>query len=141
MKKKGNTLLETIVSLSVLLMGIVLISTLILNLKKSQHYRNLREEASRTSYAIESEIKYNYKKNELENIFSQTTIIELDFDENFLEKLLYVDLFSLPKGYGILIEMINTSEDNIKEFKVLIRDIEGAILNERKFYKNNWMDL
>ena len=141
MKKKGTTLLETIVSISILLMGIVLISTLILNLKKSQHYRNLREEAGRISYAIESEIKYNHKKHELENIFSASTVIELNLEEDFLEKLLYEDLFNFPRGYGVVIEMINSPEENIKEFEVLIRDIEGAILSERKFYKNNWMDL
>lgn len=141
MKKKGTTLLETIVSIYILLMGIVLISTLILNLKKSQHYRNLREEASRISYAIESEIKYNYKKSELEDIFSLSTAIELNLEEDFLRKLLYEELFNFPRGRGIIIEMLDSSEENIKEFTILIRDIEGAILSERKFYKNNWMDL
>ena len=141
MKKKGNTLIETIVSLSILLIGLVLISNLILNLKKSQDYRNIREEASRLSYAIESEIKYNYKKEELESIFIDNNIINLKFSENLLEKLLSTDLFNCPVGQGIVIEKINSSDDNIKEFIILIKDIEGVILSERKFYKNNWMDL
>lgn len=141
MKKKGNTLIETIVSLSILLIGLVLISNLILNLKKSENYRNIREEASRLSYAIESEIKYNYKKEELENIFRDNNIIELKFSENLLENLLSTDLFNCPSGQGIVIKMLNSSDDNIKEFTILIKDIEGVILSERKFYKNNWMDL
>lgn len=141
MKKKGNTLIETIVSLSILMIGLVLISNLILNLKKSQDYRNIREEASRISYAIESEIKYNYKKEELENIFIQNNIIELKFSKNLLGDLLSTDLFNCPRGQGIVIEMLNSSDDNIKEFIILIKDIEGVILSERKFYKNNWMDL
>lgn len=141
MKKKGNTLIETIVSLSILLIGLVLISNLILNLKKSQDYRSVREEASRLSYAIESEIKYNYKKEELEIIFRETNIKELKFSETLLENLLSTDLFNCPRGQGIIIKMINSSDDNIKEFIILIKDIEGVILSERKFYKNNWMDL
>ena len=141
MKKKGNTLIETIVSLSILLIGLVLISNLILNLKKSQDYRNIREEASRLSYAIESEIKYNYKKEELESIFIDNNIINLKFSENLLENLLSTDLFNCPIGQGVEIEKINYSDDNIKEFIILIKDIKGVTLSERKFYKNNWMDL
>lgn len=141
MKKKGNTLIETIVSLSILLIGLVLMSNLIINLKKSHDYRNQREEASRISYAIENEIKYNYKKEELENVFIRTNVIELMLTKNFLEKLLVTDLFNLPKGQGIVIGISNSSDENIKEFIISVKDVKGVILSERKFYKNKWMDL
>ncbi|WP_300380789.1 type II secretion system protein [Clostridium sp.] len=141
MKNKGSTLVETIVSLAVLLMGVVLISNIILNLKNSQEYRNLREEANRISYAIESEIKYNYKKEELKEIFSEVKVIELNFDKEFLKKLLYKDLFTFTLGHGIAIKISDSTDSNIKEFTILIKDSKGAILSERRFYKNNWMDL
>lgn len=141
MKKKGSTLIETLVSLAILLLGIVLISNLTISLKKSRDYRSIREESNRISYAIESEIKYNYKKEELERIFSEVEIIELNFNENFLEQLLYEELFKLQKGQGIVIKIENSSDINIKEFTILIKNVEGVILSERKFYKNNWMDL
>jgi hypothetical protein len=141
MKKKGSTLVETIVSLAILLLGLALISNLILSLKNSHSYRKLREEASRITYAIESEIKYNYKKEELQSIFLDVEAIELNFEEDFLEELLAIDLFDFPRGHGIVIGISNSSDDNIKEFTILIKDIKGVILSERKFYKNNWMDL
>ena len=141
MKKKGSTLVETIVSLAILLLGIALISNLILSLKNSYSYRNLREEGNRITYSIESEIKYNYKKEELESIFLEVQVIELNFEEDFLEKLLDRELFDFPRGKGIVIGMSSSSDNNIKEFTILIRDIKGVILSERKFYKNNWMDL
>ena len=141
MKKKGSTLVETIVSLAILLLGIALISNLILSLKNSYSYRNFREEGNRITYAIESEIKYNYKKEELESIFLEVQVIELNFEEDFLEKLLDKELFDFPRGKGIVIGMSSSSDNNIKEFTILIRDIKGVILSERKFYKNNWMDL
>lgn len=141
MRKKGSTLVETIVSLGVLLIGVTLISNLILNLKSSHSYRKLKEEANRITYAIESEIKYNYKKEELEGVFLEAQVIELNFEEDFLEKLLDKELFDFPRGKGIVIGMSSSSDNNIKEFTILIRDIKGVILSERKFYKNNWMDL
>ena len=141
MKKKGSTLVETIVSLAILLLGIALISNLILSLKNSYSYRNLREEGNRITYSIESEIKYNYKKEELESVFLEVQVIELNFEEDFLEKLLDKELFDFPRGKGIVIGMSSSSDNNIKEFTILIRDIKGVILSERKFYKNNWMDL
>lgn len=141
MRKKGSTLVETIVSLAVLLLGVALISNLILNLKSSHGYRKLKEEANRITYAIESELKYNYKKEELENIFLEVQVIELNFEEDFLEKLLDKELFDFPRGKGVVIGMSSSSDNNIKEFTILIRDIKGVILSERRFYKNNWMDL
>lgn len=140
MKKKGNTLVETIVSLSILLIGVTLITNLILNLKTSYEYRKLREKAARISYAIESEVKYNYTKDELNNIFSESNYIELKFNENILDNLLSQDLFSLEKGAGIVIKMLSSSQDG-NEFIILVKGIQGDILSERKFYKSNWMDI
>ena len=141
MKKKGSTLVENIVSLAVLLLGVTLISNLILNLKSSHGYRKLKEEANRITYAIESEIKYNYKIEELESIFLEVQVIELNFNEDFLPELLEEELFNFPRGEGIAIRMSGSSDNNIKEFTILLRDIKGVVLSERKFYKNNWMDL
>lgn len=131
MKKKGVTLIETIVSLMILMVIITLFVTLVKDYNINLRTRITKEKLSRLSYCIMNELKYNCTK---EDIILQSNVnkIELKNYDNILEDLKYKSLFELDRGNGITISF-NNNENGRLEIKVSI--YEDSFTEEREFIK------
>lgn len=133
-------LIETIISLSILLLAGTLSVNLVKSLQNSFNIREERERANRAAYAIESEMKYNYKVEEIVNEFKNKGSLKYEFSKKNFKKLLREPLFNLEGGEGIEIELNSTNEDKtILLIKITIKNNKGDILSEREFTKTNWI--
>lgn len=142
--KKGSTLVEAIISMSLLLIALSITVQISTIATKSIRIRKDREKANRVSYAIENEIKYNISFTEIENIFTNGNI-SFKYKDDILDSLLNNSLLSLERGNEIVIEkkIDHSIESNyeISTFMVRIINSEGGILSEREFIKSYWMDI
>lgn len=133
-------LIETIISLSILLLAGTLSVNLVKSLQNSFNIREERERANRAAYAIESEMKYNYKVEEIVNEFKNKGSLKYEFSKENFKKLLREPLFNLEGGEGVEIELNSTNEDKtILLIKITIKNNKGDILSEREFTKTNWI--
>lgn len=151
--KKGSTLIEAVISMAILLIALTL-STQIFSLSsKSIVTRRNKEKANRVSYAIEKEIKYNTKFEDIadiKGIFVNNNLY-LKYKDDIIDSLLTNTLLSLERKNiiesksAIIIEkkITNSAEKNyeIETFKITIYDSNGGILNEREFIKSYWMEI
>lgn len=142
--KKGSTVVESIVSLSILLIALTLSVQISIISSKSIILRKNKEKANRVAYAIENEIKYNISFSDLKERLEQGNL-SYKYTDNILEKLLDTSLFYLESGNGILVKKIrlNSTEVNyeIYTLKIEILDSGGGVLTEREFIKSYWMDI
>ena len=131
MKKKGVTLIETIVSLMILVLVMTMFATLVKDYSANIYSRKIKERLSRVSYCVMNELKYNFTK---ENIMlqSNTNKIELKNYENILEDLKYKSLFELDRGNGITV-LFNNKKDESLEIKITI--YEDGFIEERECIK------
>ena len=142
--KKGNTLVEAVISLSIILIALTISVQIIAITSKSINLRRNKEKANRVAYAIESEIKYNMSFADLKNLFDKGNL-SLKYNDNILENLLSTPLTNLESGNNIVIEKVqdNSTEKDyeISTIKIKISDSKGGILTEREFIKSYWMDI
>lgn len=148
--KKGSTLIEAVISMAILLIALTL-STQIFSLSsKSILTRRNKEKANRVSYAIEKEIKYNTKFEDIKEIFENSNLY-LQYKDDILDSLLTNTFLSLERKNtiesknAIIIEkkITNSGENNyeIVIFKITIYDSNGGRLNEREIIKSYWMEI
>lgn len=130
MKKKGVTLVETIVSLMILMVIITLFVTLVEDYTINLKTRITKEKLSRLSYCIMNELKYNYTKEDI-LLLTDDNKIELKNYDGIMEDLKYKNLFQLDRGNGITI-LFNDTNENL-EIKVSI--YEDGFIEERDFVK------
>ena len=130
MKKKGVTLVETIVSLMILMVIITLFVTLVEDYTINLKARITKEKLSRLSYCIMNELKYNYTKEDI-LLLTDDNKIELKNYDEIMEDLKYKNLFQLDRGNGITI-LFNDTNENL-EIKVSI--YEDGFIEERDFVK------
>lgn len=142
--KKGSTLVEAVMSMSLLLIALTLSIQIASIASKSIVIRRNKEKVNRVSCAIEKEIKYNISFTDAKNIFKDGNL-SLKYKDDILDSLLINSLLSLERGNEIRIEkkVDNSIEPNyeISTFKITIFDSSGGILNEREFIKSYWMDI
>ncbi|MGG7058671.1 type II secretion system protein [Clostridium tertium] len=142
--KKGNTLVESIISLSIILIALTLSIQIIAITSKSINLRRNKEKANRVAYALENEIKYNISFTNLKGAFNRGNLF-LKYNDDILESLLTTPLTDLESGNNIIIEKVidNSIEEDYKisTFKIKIFDLKGGILAEREFIKSYWMDI
>ena len=142
--KKGNTLVEAVISLSIILIALTISVQIIAITSKYINLRRNKEKANRVAYAIESEIKYNMSFADFKNLFDKGNL-SLKYNDNILEKLLTTPLINLESGNNIVIEKVqdNSTEKDyeISTIKIKISDSKGGILTEREFIKSYWMDI
>ena len=142
--KKGNTLVEAVISLSIILIALTISVQIIAITSKSINLRRNKEKANRVAYAIESEIKYNRSVADLKNLFDKGNL-SLKYNDNILESLLSTSLTNLESGNNIVIEKVQDNstekEYEISTIKIKISDSKGGILTEREFIKSYWMDI
>lgn len=131
MKRKGVTLIETIISLMILTVIIILFTTQVKDYSINLYTRITKEKLSRVSYCIMNELKYNYTK---ENILEQSNSnkIELRNYDDILEDLKYKDLLELDRGDGIIISF-NDGDNESLNIKISI--YEEGFIEEREFIK------
>lgn len=142
--KKGSTLIESIMSISLLLVALTITLQISYLSYKSIKLRKDKEEANRIGYAIENEIKYNTSFSEIKDKFKNNNL-SLEYKNNILDELLDKSLLSIEKGDDIVIEKIKdySKEEKyeVSAFKVTIYNSSGGILNEREFIKSYWMEI
>ena len=139
-KKKGSTLIETIVAVNIIMMMFLVVTMLIASNRANYYKRRKIEEASRVVYCIMQEINYNISMNEIidEN---EMEYLSLRYDEDILKNLTTKSLTSMDFGSDIFI-FINKKSDNeeILEVKIefyLENDIDKL---EKSFLKYKWME-
>lgn len=142
--KKGNTIVEAVVSLSIILIALTLSIQIIAITSKSIDLRKNKEKANRVAYAIENEIKYNMSFTEFKSVFNIGNL-SLKYNDNILERLLNTSLRNLETGNDIIIEKLRDNSIDINyeiaTIKIKISDVKGGILAEREFIKSYWMDI
>lgn len=140
--KKGSTVVEAIVSLSIILIAVTISFQVSIITAKSIKLRRDKEKANRVAYAIENEIKYNISINDL-NLRLEHEDLSIKYTEDILEKLLNNSLLSLETGSGILIKKISSDSTEVNyeiyKIKINVLDSKGGILAEREFIKSYWM--
>lgn len=142
--KKGSTIIESVISLAVILITISLsfqIASITIN---SIALRKNKEKGNRIAYAIENEIKYNFTISELEEIFNSGNL-SLKYSDNIIELLSKKSLLLIERGNEIIITKVKdeSTEENYKiyVFRIQIVNPRGGILTEREFIKSYWMDI
>ena len=141
--KKGNTLIESIISLFIVLISVSLLNSIVISTNKSIKYRNEKNNMDNIGYAIENEMKYNLTFEEIENIFDNNNEVSFKYTEDIMSKLLYTNLISLERGNEdkIIIKKIN--DNNNESFRICNYNIkiykDGKVLLERNVIKSYWM--
>lgn len=142
--KKGSTIIESVISLSIILITIALsfqIASIAIN---SIALRKNKEKGNRIAYAIENEIKYNFTISELETIFNNSNL-SLKYSDNIIELLSEKSLLLIERGNEIIITRVKdeSTEENYKiyVFRIQILNPRGGVLTEREFIKSYWMDI
>ena len=129
--KKGSTLIESIVSLFIILIAASLLNTIVISTSKSIKYRNEENQGDSIAYAIENEIKYNITFDDLQKILNDNGEVSFKYTEDIMNKLLYTPLSFLEKGNTDKI-LIKKLDDNNKTFRVCRYNI--------KIYKDESME-
>ena len=131
MKKKGVTLVETVVSLMILMMVITMFVKIVRDYNININTRRIKERLNRLSYCVMNELKYNCTKEEI-RLQSSNNKIGLKNYENIFDDLKNRSLLSLGRGNGVEIFFNNNTNDSLK-IKVTI--YEEGFIEEREFVK------
>lgn len=131
MKKKGVTLVETVVSLMILMMVITMFVKIVRDYNININTRRIKERLNRLSYCVMNELKYNCTKEEI-RLQSSNNKIGLKNYENILDDLKNRSLLTLDRGNGVEIFFNNNTNDSLK-IKVTI--YEEGFIEEREFVK------
>ena len=131
MKKKGVTLVETVVSLMILMMVIPTFVKIVRDYNININTRRIKERLNRLSYCVMNELKYNCTKEEI-RLQSSNNKIGLKNYENIFDDLKNRSLLSLDRGNGVEIFFNNNTNDSLK-IKVTI--YEEGFIEEREFVK------
>ena len=127
MKKKGVTLVETVVSLMILMMVITMFVKIVRDYNININTRRIKERLNRLSYCVMNELKYNCTKEEIRLQSSNNKIGLKNYDD-----LKNRSLLSLDRGNGVEIFFNNNTNDSLK-IKVTI--YEEGFIEEREFVK------
>lgn len=142
--KKGSTIIESVISLAIILIIISLSVQIVSITINSIALRKNKEKGNRIAYAIENEIKYNFTISELEEIFNSGNL-SLKYSDNIIELLSKKSLLLIERGNEIIITKVKdeSTEENYKiyVFRIQILNPRGGILTEREFIKSYWMDI
>lgn len=138
-KKEGSILIELVVAIFLLLTSIMIVTVSCSNVIKSVKSRKSTTNMRESMDAICSEIKYNCcYESVIENLDGKE--IKLDYDEKFMEKLLYTDVFDLNRSNNDnYVELkIEDKENAFVKINVLIKYDEEVI--GESIIKAPWMD-
>ena len=138
-KKRGITIVETIVALLIIIMSIPIATILISKSQDSVVMRRSKYDIDSISYCIMEELKYNYTIDEIKSKSKNNTIL-LSYNENFLENIKTKELFSFPEGNDIRITLKNNISDKSLYLTVTIYNKVSGEYEKREFIKSGWMD-
>lgn len=146
--KKGSSLIESIVSLFIILICASLLNNIVISSNKSINYRNEKNNSDNISYAIENEIKYNLSFEEIESVLDNNKEVSFNYTKDIMNKLIYTKLTDLEKGNKdrIVIKKISDNkpiDDNYYKFRVCKYNIkiykDERVIIERDVIKSYWM--
>lgn len=136
-RKNGNVMIETVISVGIILSMFIIVMNLIVSNKKSVAIRKEMEEGNRIVYCIMQEIKYNMNFQELIYTF-QNGVLSYENSKDLLNNLRVNDLSCLPKGDDILVEGEQVEDDIV--VSIILKNEYGEVLIKREFIKSKWMD-
>ena len=141
--KKGSTLIESIVSLFIVLISVGLLNSIVICTKQSIKYRNEKNNVDNIGYAIENEIKYNLTFKEIENLLDTNKEVSFNYEEDTINKLTYMKLVSLDRGNKDKIVIKKVLDNNNEKLRVCSYNIKiyknGEVILERDAIKSYWM--
>ena len=135
-------------SLFIILIAVSLLNSIVMSTSKSIKYRNEKNDADNSSYAIENEIKYNLTFEELESILDNNKEVVFKYTENIMNKLIEEPLISLERGGEdkIIIKKLSDNKPVDKDyykFRVCKYNIriykKERLIIERDVIKSYWM--
>ena len=138
-KKKGSTLIETIVAVNIIMMMFLVVTMLIASNRANYYKRRKIEEASRVVYCIMQEIKYNMTLEEILHLTNKDDL-KLENYDGFLLDLSTLDLGAMPKGDEIIIKTIPTGDEDKIEVEIKLNLASKDESLDRSFIKYKWMD-
>lgn len=135
---RGNTLVEVIAAISIIIVASEILFSSILYANKCRIKSMEYEEANRVIHAIQNEIKYNYSLDEIKVLLG-TSPLKLEKEE-ILKELRNKNLENISLGEDIVITLVDKNDTEIY-FKIeyfLEGDNENKV--EREYKKNSWME-
>lgn len=145
-KNNGNTIVEVLVALTILMIASMMLTTSVIEANRSNIKRDMYEEVDRISYSIMNEIKYNYTYTQFNNEMKKNNnnnSIGFKYREDLLNKLIKNNLFELERGNDIVLEILSSESDNkIVNMRITtkISTRGGIVTSERSFNKSWWME-
>jgi len=137
-KKRGSIILESLVSIVIILIIGTIVFGFTINLKRSRLLREEMDFYSRVSYSVENEIKYNTKYDEILPLFNSNNVIKLDLNKDYFNFILNNSLLNLNQGNGIIITKVNSSDKKLLDIKIDIYNLEGKFMTSRNFVKGDF---
>lgn len=136
-RKRGSTLIEVVIAMTIILICASLVSKISFLSKKSASNRMEISGVERIAYAIENEIKYNISIDDLKDV----EVMNYKYKKDILNELLFKSLLDLDKGEGIKIEKIKKEDrDDFFNIKITVKGDGEDILCVREFAKAYWME-
>lgn len=133
-KKRGSVILESLISMVIIMIIGTLVLGISISLSNSKRIRDEFDFYERVSYSVENEIKYNIDYEEIITILNSEGNISLQLNKNYFDFILKNDLITLNRGQGILIKKINDSK-NILKLEVSIYSHNNKLVISRNFIK------
>lgn len=138
-KKEGSILIELVVAIFLLLTSIMIVTVSCSNVVKSVKSRKSITNMNESMDAICSEIKYNCCYESVIGNLDKGAL-KLDYNEKFMEKLLYTNVFDLDRSNNDnYVELkIEEKENSFVKINVSIKYNEEVI--GESIIKAPWMD-
>lgn len=137
-KKRGSIILESLISIVILLIIGSIVFGFTINLNHSKKIRDEFDFFERVSYSIENEIKYNIEYNTILECFKLSDYVSLQLNKDYFTFILNNNLLRLGEGDGILIRKIRKSEKGLLEIEVSIYNAENKLVVSRNFVKGDF---
>lgn len=137
-RKRGSTIIESIVGMAIILIIGTIIFGLTINLKNSRKVRSKFEFYDRVAYSVENEIKYNIDYNTILNILTVNENISLKLNKDYFNFIMKNDLLNLSSGTGINIRKTESPKEKLLKIEICIKDGNNRIISLRNFVKGDF---
>ena len=138
-RKKGSLIIENMLASAIIMLLLLVICQSVVCKGKWQEMKKKKDEFERITYAVEEELKYNLRIEEVKGL-AYNNIISLDKD-NSLKLLTIEGLEMIQKGNDIVIVVEDMDKDIIKINICLSEECYGnTVESKRSFVKDRTMN-
>ncbi|WP_244835342.1 hypothetical protein [Clostridium sp. BJN0001] len=137
MKKDGSVLIEAVFASFILSITIMYTAGVVVSSMKSLKFQEKYQKSYNTLENLKEEIKYNYSSSEIEELIKGDGI-NLKYDDEFDEKLLYENIEDMEKGDDIVIKKSDNKEDYGISIDIIMKNNDEIII-KKNFVKSWWM--